>query len=84
MTSFLRTLIIIISIILLLRFVTRVFMPYVLRYLMKKSEEQINKKFNEFNQQNNKNSYDTTNQTNNVKPKEKKKVGEYIDFEEID
>ncbi|GLB49468.1 hypothetical protein Y10_18360 [Neptunitalea sp. Y10] len=59
-------------------------MPYVLRYLMKKSEEQINKKFNEFNQQNNKNSYDTTNQTNNVKPKEKKKVGEYIDFEEID
>lgn len=77
-TGFLRTVAIILCILMLLRYITKVFMPYVLSFLVKKSEDHINRKFQEYNQHNQ--SYTQPKK----EKKEKEKVGEYIDFEEID
>ncbi|SFU39780.1 protein of unknown function [Pustulibacterium marinum] len=86
--NFLRTVIIIIGVLMLIRYVTKVFMPYILRYLVKKSEDHINKKFQGFQEsQQHQNDYQDTNYTTSHKkqPKnDKKVVGEYIDFEEIE
>ncbi|GLB53612.1 hypothetical protein NBRC110019_26530 [Neptunitalea chrysea] len=85
LAGFLRTIFIIFAIIIVIRYVTKVFMPYILRYLVKKSEDHINRKFNEHNQQSSYNqSSSNAHTTPHNKPTEKKKVGEYIDFEEID
>lgn len=79
-TGFFRTIFIILIIILLVRYVTRVFMPYILQYLVNRSQEHINKKFQDYEQQNN-GGY----QNQKTEPEKKKEqVGEYIDFEEID
>ena len=55
-------------------------MPYILQYLVNRSQEHINKKFQDYEQQNN-GGY----QNQKTEPEKKKEqVGEYIDFEEID
>lgn len=81
LTGFVKTLVIIFIILMTIRYITKVFMPYVLSFLVKKSEDHINRKFQEFNNQQNASNF-------NTEPKQeknaKKKVGEYIDFEEID
>ncbi len=86
-TGFLETVFIILAVLMIARYFTRVFMPYILRFLVKKSEEHINKKFQGFQggfeQQSQQNTRQTTTDKNQRK-KEKEVVGEYIDFEEID
>lgn len=84
-TGLLETVFIIFAVLMIARYFTRVFMPYILRYLVKKSEEQITKKFQGFQeQQTYQNTQSTANDSKQQKRKEKEVVGEYIDFEEID
>lgn len=80
-TGFVRTILIILLVLLFLRVVTRILLPYALKYLAKKSEEHINRKFSEFQQGN---TQQQTEPKQSSRKQEKKKVGEYIDFEEID
>ena len=56
-------------------------LPYLLRYLGKKAQENLQKKFNQMNQPPEEN---TTYNTQKPPKKEKEKVGEYIDYEEIE
>lgn len=76
--TFLKTILTIILIYYAFKLILRILAPI----LMKKAAEQIGKKFEEkFNQQ----QQNTQQQPyqNNAK-KEKKKIGEYIDYEEVD
>lgn len=85
--SFLRTLVIIILVYYLIKFAFRLLAPYLLNKAVSKVNENFQKQQQAY-QQNSQNT--TTNQgfEENIKqnkiPKEKKKVGEYIDFEEVE
>ncbi|GIM61464.1 hypothetical protein CAPN008_15140 [Capnocytophaga canis] len=86
--GFLRTLLIVLLVILGLRILIRILMPFVLRYFFKKVEKKI---YNQFQQTQNQYQRQTdsrqTIMNDDARSKEstsrKKKVGEYIDFEEI-
>ena len=90
-SSFIRTLLIIILMYYLIKFAFKLFAPYLFQKAVSKVNENFQKQQqNYYNQgnQNNNNSYTDKGFEENLKqnkvPKERKKVGEYIDFEEID
>lgn len=64
-----------------LRFLMRLLAPVIVQEVVKKAEQNFNRNHNHQQQ-----SYDNTayQQPKAEKPREKKKVGEYIDFEEIE
>ncbi len=78
--SFFRTLAIIILCFYLFKFAMRLLAPYLMQQVAKKAEEHIKKQFEQ--QQN---QYKQTNEKNQEVPKkEKKVVGDYIDYEEVE
>lgn len=78
-TGFVKTLFYIVLFYYLFKFLMRIFAPI----LMQKAVNKMQKKMQEQNKQQQDKQQDSTSQTSNNFPKEKKKVGEYIDYEEI-
>jgi len=81
--SFFRTLLVIVLFYYLFKFLARIFAPIVIQKaaskVQQKMENEMRKQQQQYtNTQNEKSRFTTE------KPKEKKKVGEYIDFEEIE
>lgn len=75
--GFIRVILWIIAIYYIFKFLARLFFPIMMRKMVEKAQEQ-------FNQQH-QNQFDTNqNNPSSEKPKEKKIVGEYIDYEEVD
>ncbi|MCF6130756.1 DUF4834 family protein [Flavobacterium wongokense] len=65
-----------------MKFLARLFLPALAKKAVEKAAEQFQQQHQ--NYQNQQNQYTSQNQTNETKPKEKKIVGEYVDFEEIE
>ena len=66
-----------------IKFLARLLLPVVAKKVVEKASEQFQKQLEQ--QQNYNNQTSSTNQTSNSdKPRETKKVGDYVDFEEID
>ncbi|WP_442787821.1 DUF4834 family protein [Flavobacterium suncheonense] len=85
-TGLLRTLLWIIFIYYALKFLMRLLAPYLFQQVVKKAEENFRQQQQNY-QQNYQQQYSQQTQQQNTKnemPREKKKVGEYIDFEEIE
>lgn len=78
MTSFLKTLAIVLLIYFALRFLIKLLMPYVLRFVTQKAEKKMQEMFNGFSE-----ASQTTKDEPKVSKKSSKVVGEYIDFEEV-
>lgn len=74
-SGFLRTFAIIILCYYLFKFAVRIFAPILMQKAVNKMQDKMQQQF--------KQQQDNTAQTNKNIPKEKKKVGEYIDYEEI-
>lgn len=78
--GFIRTLFWIVAIYFILKFLARLFFPIVMKKMVQKAEEQMRQQY-----QNQQDYTNTTSKTSHAdKPKETKKVGEYIDYEEVD
>lgn len=78
--SFIKTFVIIIGLYFLLRFLSKLLWPYLVKYITKKAGEKMQNAFKGFQQQ----GQSTPNTSKDVPKKSKKVVGEYIDYEEID
>ena len=76
-SGFLRTLGIIVLVYYLFKFAVRIFAPIIMQKAVNKMQEKMQ---DQFKQQQNQQSNTTTTKE---MPKEKKKVGEYIDYEEV-
>ena len=76
--GFLRTLGIIVLVYYLFKFAMRIFAPIIMQKAVSKMQEKMQ---NQYNQQQGQQSNTASSQ--NKMPKEKKKVGEYIDYEEV-
>ncbi|MDB2568373.1 hypothetical protein N9X69_03765, partial [Flavobacteriaceae bacterium] len=61
----------------LIAYVIRIASPYILAYFLKKLEKKVRSKFTQDNSKN-------FNSSSNRSATKKEKVGEYVDFEEID
>ena len=61
----------------LIAYVIRIASPYILAYFLKKLEKKVRSKFAQDNSKN-------FNSSSNRNATKKEKVGEYVDFEEID
>lgn len=85
-TGFLRTILIILLVYYVAKVLTRIFAPYLLRYMSKKAEERFGGQFQ--HRQTNRNQPREGETIIDKMPKQQKssgkKVGEYIDYEEID
>jgi competence protein ComGC len=87
-SGFIRTLIYLIAIYYIIKFLARLFLPI----LVKKVVEKTGENFQKQQQQTQANSWQKTQNNNEViidssnakKPRETKKVGDYVDYEEID
>lgn len=78
----LRTLAIIILTYYAIKFLLRLLAPYIMQKVVKKAEQSFHQQQQQFNQR-----QDTAQQSSTLEKEKKKKtekVGEYIDFEEID
>lgn len=81
--SLVKTLFYIFIIYYAIKFLARLLLPVVAKKVVEKASEQFQKQQQQ--QQNYNNQSSSTNQTSNSdKPRETKKVGDYVDFEEID
>ncbi len=80
-TGFIKTIVYIMVFYYLFKFLLRIFGPI----LLKKAVDNLQQKmYNDFNKQNQQQNYTQAKTHKNVKPTEKKKVGEYIDYEEVE
>ncbi|WP_396152511.1 DUF4834 family protein [Flavobacterium sp.] len=81
--GFVRTILIIIGIYYAFKILARFLMPILLRKMVQKAEQNFKQHTNYQNQAGN---HSTTQNTSSTfeKPKAKKQVGEYIDYEEVD
>ena len=77
-SSLLRTLAIIILCYYLFKFLMRIFAPIIMQKAVNKMQEKMQEQYNKQQQQQN-----TTTQSTQFQSKEKEKVGDYIDYEEI-
>ena len=77
-SGFLRTLGIIVLVYYLFKFAMRIFAPIIMQKAVNKMQEKMQDQFKQ-QQQNQQSNTTTTKEM----PKEKKKVGEYIDYEEV-
>ncbi len=78
--GFFKTILIIVLVYVTLRFLARLLLPYLMRYIAKKAGQKMEtafKGFQGYQQQN-------ASEPSSVEKKSKEPVGEYIDFEEID
>jgi uncharacterized ion transporter superfamily protein YfcC len=76
--GFVRTIFWIIAIYYIIKILARLFLPVIAKKVVEKASQQFQQQ-----QENYQNQNTTQNQTNQ-KPKEKKIVGDYVDFEEIE
>lgn len=76
--GFIKTLLWIIAIYYILKFLARLFFPIMMRKVAEKAEEQFRQQYQ------NQHDYTSQAQPKPDKPRETKKVGEYIDYEEVD
>lgn len=72
-----------------IKFLARLFLPVIAKKVVEKASQQFQQQQQNYQYQNQQNQYNAQNQTNeghgsNAKPKEKKIVGDYVDFEEIE
>ena len=84
-TGLLKTLLCIVFIYYVLKFLMRLLAPYLFQQVVKKAEQNFKQQQQQY-QQSQQQQYSQQNQqskSKNEMPREKKKVGEYIDFEEI-
>ncbi|MCB4797623.1 DUF4834 family protein [Neotamlana laminarinivorans] len=82
-----RTILIILLIYFGIKILSRLFTPFFLKFVAKKAEERFGGQFSQFQQQKKQNPKKEGEVTIDKMPKPKssnKKVGEYVDFEEID
>ena len=79
----LRTILTIVCIYYLLKFIGKLLFPIMVKTVVDKAQENFQQQQNYQRTQNNQSDFVNTN-TKSDKPREKKKVGEYIDYEEID
>lgn len=77
--GFIRTLLIIIFIYYAIKILARLFLPFLMRKMMQKAGENLNRQAQQFQQQQQQQSA-----PKKEMPTSKKKVGEYVDFEEVD
>ncbi|ADY30542.1 MULTISPECIES: DUF4834 family protein [Cellulophaga] len=88
--DFLIAILVIVAVYYLLKFLIRLYAPKMMNYAAKKTEEHLKKKFEEFAQNPNQGYTNTTDESSSKTNKTKfksnpsKKVGEYIDFEEVE
>lgn len=66
-----------------MKFLARLFLPVLAKKVVEKASQQFQQQHENHQNQNQQNQYSTQNQANE-KPKEKKIVGDYVDFEEIE
>jgi len=81
LTGVLRTILTLIAIYYIAKFVMRLAAPYLMKYAAKKMEQKMKDQFGNMQNQQRPSQPNTT---KSELPKEKKKVGDYIEFEEID
>jgi len=72
-----------------IKFLARLFLPVIAKKVVEKATQQFQQQQQNYQFQNQQNQYNVNNQTNEgerskAKPKEKKIVGDYVDFEEIE
>jgi len=79
--GFIRTILIIVGIYYAFKILARLLMPFLLKKMVQKAEQNFKQQMNNPNQ-NTSQSQNTT--TSFEKPKPKKQVGEYIDYEEVE
>ncbi len=67
------------------KFLARLFLPIMVKKVVEKAGENFQQQQNQYNNQkaHNKEEFVNTN-SNSTKPKETKKVGEYVDYEELE
>jgi len=85
--GFLRTILIILLVYYGAKILTRLFAPYLLKYLSKKAERRFGGQFGGFQQQPPKTRKEgevTIDKVPNQNTSSNKEVGEYVDYEEID
>jgi len=82
-TGFIETLCYILFFYYVLKFLARLFLPFMVKKVVEKAGQNFQQQYQ--NQQNQNNTQDSNplNSTDS-KPRENKKVGEYVDFEEIE
>lgn len=82
-TGFIETLCYILFFYYVLKFLARLFLPFMVKKVVEKAGQNFQQQYQ--NQQNHNNTQDSNplNSTDS-KPRENKKVGEYVDFEEIE
>ncbi|WP_340198735.1 DUF4834 family protein [Ascidiimonas sp. W6] len=83
----LRTILIIVLVYYVLKILARIFGPSLFKYASKKAEKRFNEQFNKQQQYRNQNVNEgevTIEKKPSTKSKSANKLGEYIDFEEID
>jgi hypothetical protein len=78
-SSLLRTLAIIILCYYLFKFLMRIFAPIIMQKAVNKMQEKMQEQYNKQQQQ----QQNTTTQSTQFQSREKEKVGDYIDYEEI-
>ncbi len=85
-TGLLRTILIILLIYYGLKILSRIFAPVLVKYVAKKAEERFNGGFNNYQNktQQNKEGEVTIDKMPQSRQSSNKKVGEYVDYEEID
>jgi len=81
--SFIRTIVWIVGIYYVIKFLSRLFLPLMIKKVVEKAGQNFNQQYNQNyqSQSNDEIIYDTKKTT---KPRETKIVGEYVDYEEID
>ncbi len=77
--GFVRTLLIIILCYYAFKFLMRIFAPILMQKAVSKMQQKMQEQYRQQQEQ----QQDSTSQSQQSMPKEKKKVGEYIDYEEI-
>ncbi|WP_298757397.1 DUF4834 family protein [uncultured Psychroserpens sp.] len=83
--GFVRTILIILLVYYGLKILTRLFAPYMVRYMSKKMQQKFEGQFQQHQQkQQHKEGETVIDKIPNDKATSNKKVGEYIDYEEID
>ncbi|WP_299335271.1 DUF4834 family protein [uncultured Psychroserpens sp.] len=86
LTGFLRTILIILLIYYGIKILSRIFAPYLVRYMSKKMQQKFEGQFGQQQQQTQQHKEGETviDKIPNRNSSSNKKVGEYIDYEEID
>lgn len=88
-TGFLKVIFYMIAFYYIFRFLAKLFLPVLVKKVVEKAGQNMHQQQQQYQQQNNWNksrsNEDVVYNTENVKkPRETKKVGEYVDYEEID